>query len=182
MEFDSVFCVASGPSLTKADCERVEQTGLPVVAVNNAYSLFQQPYALFAGDLAWWDVYGSRVSGELRRCTASRIASVKYGIEYQRFGAHDVAFNSGSMAIQFAASLGAKSIYLLGYDCSVSEGAHFHGQHSKGLRNPTTNSVAKWQNEFAGVRDQLAHIEILNCSRRTELACFPLKSLEAVIA
>lgn len=181
MHFDTVFCVASGPSLTKADCERVEQTGLPVVAVNNAYGLFRQPYALFAGDLTWWDEYGAAVPAGIRLCTASRNASIKYALEYQRFGGHDVEFNSGSMAIQFAASLGAKTICLLGYDCSVREGIHFHGSHRGGLRNPTSISTAKWQREFTGVRDELAHIEIYNCSRRTELACFPLKSLEAVI-
>lgn len=182
MQIETVFCVASGPSLTKADCERVEQTGLPVVAVNNAYGMFRQPYALFAGDLAWWDQYGAAVPASIRRCTASRIASLKHGAEHKRFGGPSVEFNSGSMAIQFAASLGAKTIYLLGYDCSVKEGIHFHGSHPGGLKNPTDNSTAKWQKEFAGVRKELAHIEIFNCSRRTELACFPLKSLETVIA
>ena len=182
MNFESVFCVASGPSLAKADCERVESSGLPVVAVNNAYGMFRQPYALFAGDLTWWEEYGADVPHDIRRCTASRIASQNYGVEYQRFGDSDVAFNSGSMAIQFAASLGAKTIYLLGYDCSVTEGVHFHGRHLNGLRNPTSISVAKWQQEFSGVSKQLAHVDIFNCSRRTELACFPLKSLETVIA
>jgi hypothetical protein len=127
-------------------------------------------------------VYGADVPHDIRRCTASKVASRTHDVEYQRFGAADVAFNSGSMAIQFAASLGAKTIYLLGYDCSVTHGEHFHGRHQHGLRNPTNYSVAKWQQEFDGVRKQLPHVEIFNCSRRTELACFPLKSLEAVIA
>lgn len=152
------------------------------MAVNNAYGMFRQPYALFAGDFDWWKQYGAQVPVDIRRCTASRLAAQSYGVEYQRFGGPDVKFNSGSMAIQFAASLGAKVIYLLGYDCSVKEGMHFHGRHAGGLRNPSDASVAKWQNEFAGVCEQLHDIEIYNCSRRTELACFPLKSLEKVIA
>jgi len=182
MNFDAVFCVASGPSLTKADCERVEAMGLPIVVVNNAYGMFRQPYALFAGDFDWWKQYGALVPAGIRRCSASSVAVRSYGVEYQRFGGRDVKFNSGSMAIQFAASLGAKVIYLLGYDCSITEGVHFHGRHPGGMRNPSYASIAEWQKEFAGVRDELAHIEIYNCSRRTELACFPLKSLEKVIA
>ncbi len=151
------------------------------MAVNNAYGMFRQPYALFAGDLAWWEAYGAAVPANIRRCTASRAATFRYDVEYQRFGGPDVRFNSGSMAIQFAESLGAKTIYLLGYDCSVKEGVHFHGRHGGRLRNPTDVSVAKWQKEFADVHAQLAHVEIFNCSRRTELTCFPLKSLEKVI-
>lgn len=181
MLFDEVFCVASGPSLKKSDCERIEDLGYPVIAVNNAYSMFRQPYALFAGDEDWWRRYGRSVPDSIRCCTASRSASILYGIEYQRFGAPDVPFNSGSMAIQFAASLGAKRIYLTGYDCSIRHGVHFHGRHKGRLRNPSEISVQKWHYEFAGVRDELSHIEIINCSRRTELKCFPLKSLEAVI-
>ncbi|EEE6681733.1 norphogenetic protein [Salmonella enterica subsp. diarizonae] len=179
--FNEVFCVASGPSLKKVDCERIEERGYPVVAVNNAYSMFRQPYALFAGDEDWWRSYGKIVPENIRRCTASRSASVLYGIEYQRFGAPEVEFNSGSMAIQFAASLGAKHIYLIGYDCSIRRGVHFHGRHTGNLRNPSQLSVKKWHREFAGVREELSHIDIINCSRRTELTCFPIKSLEAVI-
>lgn len=181
MLFDEIFCVASGPSLNKQDCELVESRGYPVVAVNNAYSMFRQPYALFAGDEEWWRNYGSNVPRGIRRCTASTSASTLYGVEYQRFGGPDVEFNSGSMAIQFAASLCPKRIYLLGYDCSIREGIHFHGRHQGSLRNPSEQSVQKWQREFYGVSQQLAHIDIVNCSRRTELKCFPSKSLEAVI-
>ncbi|WP_146745475.1 hypothetical protein [Pseudocitrobacter sp. RIT415] len=181
MLFDEVFCVASGPSLKKVDCEEIEGLGYPVIAVNNAYSMFRQPYALFAGDEDWWRRYGGAVPAGIRRCTASRSASVLYGVEYQRIGTPEVEFNSGSMAIQFAASLGAKHIYLLGYDCSIREGIHFHGRHTRHLRNPTETSVQKWHREFDGVRNELSHIDIINCSRRTELTCFPIKSLEAVI-
>ncbi|WP_137765887.1 hypothetical protein [Nissabacter sp. SGAir0207] len=109
MIFDSVFCVAPAPSLTKADCEKVERAGYPVVAVNNAYGMFRQPYALFAGDDAWWQHYGNDVPAGIRRCTASRKASNRLGIEYQRFGDSHIQFNSGSMAIQFAASLGQRA-------------------------------------------------------------------------
>lgn len=182
MHFDTVFCVAPGPSLTKADCERVERAGYPVVAVNNAYGMFRQPYALFAGDDDWWRQYAGDIPAGIRLCTASRKASNRLGIEYQRFGDSQVRFNSGSMAIQFAASLGAKRIFLLGYDCSLKEGVHFHGLHAGGLRNPTQVSVTRWQQHFAGVRNELRHIDIFNCSRRTELTCFPKKSLETVIA
>jgi len=87
--------------------------------------------------------------------------------------------NSGADAILLAASLGATKIYLIGYDCSVKNGSHWHGDHPKPMGN--CGSIDKWPAKFQQVADLLTDIEIINCSRQTALDCFVKKDLEQVL-
>lgn len=57
----TVFCVGSGPSLTREDCAAIEKTGCSIIAVNNSWQMFDDIYALYAGDLSWWKQYGSTI-------------------------------------------------------------------------------------------------------------------------
>lgn len=88
--------------------------------------------------------------------------------------------NSGACAISFAISLGAKRVYLLGYDCQKTGGkAHWHDDYPK-LGN--AESIGAWPDEFKKVA-AFAHkqkVEVVNCSRETALTCFPRASLEDV--
>ena len=45
----TVFCVGSGPSLTREDCAAIEKTGCSIIAVNNSWQMFDDIYALYAG-------------------------------------------------------------------------------------------------------------------------------------
>lgn len=182
-QIDTVFCVASGPSLTRADCELIEATGSPVIAVNNTWQLFAAPYALYAGDLGWWNEYNSQVPrGRFRLICANKVAAREYGLEYRRYIERGEGFNSGAMAISLAAEIGALRVILVGYDCSLKGGAHWHGSHSGKLRDPTKASPDKWQKHFRREREKHKTLTILNASRRTELQCFPLITLEEAIA
>ena len=42
----TVFCVGSGPSLTREDCAAIEKTGCSIIAVNNSWQMFDDimPY------------------------------------------------------------------------------------------------------------------------------------------
>lgn len=88
------------------------------------------------------------------------------------------AYNSGQLAIKLAAQLGAERVILLGYDCSLSSGIHWHGAHGDGLDNPDAAEVNRWHSDFASLRAELAGIEIINASRHTELTCFPISTPE----
>lgn len=180
-----VVCAASGPSLTAADCALIAASGLPVMAVNNSWQRFSDLYALYAGDLSWWKAnYDDVPSGQFRRITASVAASRAFaGLEYRRYTKNDESNNSGASCIEFAADCGARKIILVGYDCSLRHGTHWHGDHDKaGLRNPTHISLDKWQGEFLRARTRWPEVEIVNCSRYTELKCYPSKNLETEIA
>lgn len=169
-------CIGSGPSLTKADCELV--AGLPTIVVNDTWKM--APGILYAGDLSWWDKHHASIDRASRECyTRSSTVARKYGVKL--FEGIRGKYNSGQKAIELAAHLGATQILLLGYDCSVKHGIHWHGKHEGGLRNPGVNSVQSWHGEFAEMARKVRLPPVVNCSRYTELMCFPRLPLEVVL-
>ncbi|KAA5936461.1 hypothetical protein F3I48_17995, partial [Pantoea sp. M_3] len=133
---DSTFiCIASGPSLTASDCRLATASGHPVIAVNSSIGLIPECQYLFAADCSWWDKYHSTLKTRAQCWTVSGRAHLRYGVNLFRPPDND-SFNSGQRAIQLAAHLGAERIILLGYDCSLANGTHWHGEHPDGLKNP----------------------------------------------
>jgi len=165
-------CIASGPSLTRADCELAMNSGYPVIAVNSSWQLIPECHYLFAADCSWWDKYKGTLTTRAERWTVSGRAHLRYGVNL--FSPPDSdSFNSGQRAIQLAVHLGAERIILLGYDCSLDSGTHWHGNHPEGLKNPRAESIRRWQGEFQRLADSLKSVSIINCSRHTALNCFP---------
>lgn len=170
-------CIGSGPSLTKADCDLV--AGLPTIVVNDCWKMAQG--ILYAGDLSWWDKYHDKIDRVKGECyTRSATAARKYGLKL--FEGTRGKYNSGQKAIELAAHLGASRIILIGFDCSVAKGIHWHGKHLGGLRNPGPNSVKSWHDEFLQMTLQVKLPPVVNCSRYTELECFPKVALEIALA
>lgn len=170
-------CVASGPSLTRADCDAVTRAGIPVIAVNNSWRLAPDCHAIMAADLRWWAANTSHVTCNAERWTADHFTAKRYGLKRLP---HPMPgpFNSGQRAIELAVSKGAARIILLGYDCSLAKGIHWHGLHQYSS-NPDPDSVNKWQGEFNRLRRWLSSdVQILNASRHTELTTFPRATLE----
>lgn len=177
-----LFCIASGPSLTVEDCNLVFRTGARVLAVNNSWQMAPSCDYLYAGDHKWWDVHHKKITIDPGRWwTCSEKAAVLFGVNYHRAGG---PYNSGMRAIQFGISQGFKAIGLLGYDCSLKEGLHWHGPHTEpGLKNPSTDKMKRWFIQFERVAKQAekAGVKIYNCSRKTELTFFPVISLEDAV-
>ena len=178
-----IFCIASGPSLTRTDCDLVAQSGVKVCCVNNAWEMFNKIDYLYAGDLKWWKAYSEKINipvGEKWTCAQS--AAKEFDINLHR--RPKSPFNSGMRAIQWAIEQGFKQIALLGYDCSLKNGSHFHGDHTFEKARPLTNQkVKKWHMQFMKVEKQAkrAGAKVHNCSRYTELGCFPVMRLEDAI-
>ena len=171
-------CIASGPSLTRSDCLLAAKSGLPIIAVNSSWQLIPECQYIFAGDYAWWEKYHDRITVQADRWTTSPRANILFGIRLLD-GGIEGAFNSGQMAIRLAAHLGAKRVILLGYDCSLKNGAHWHGEHH-GLDNPASEEVSRWHTDFSSLVDELPGIGIINASRYTELTCFPITTPESI--
>lgn len=175
-------CIASGPSLSRNDCRLAMSSGHPVIAVNSSIGLVPDCHHLFAADCSWWDKYHGTLKTAAKRWTVSGRAHLRYGVNLFRAPDND-SFNSGQRAIQLAAHLGAERIILLGYDCSLEKGSHWHGNHQDGLKNPDSESVQRWQGEFQRLADGLAPgITVINASRRTSLTCFPRQPLRAALS
>lgn len=178
MNWSTTICVASGPSLNSKDCALAIDSGLPVIAVNNSWQLFPYAGLVFASDLTWWNEYGATVPKTTERWTTCPLAAQRHQLQQFKSRFLTQSYNSGQLAIELAISCGARRVLLLGYDCSLRAGIHWHGDHEN-IRNPTRESVARWHEEFLRLRQWAAGIEIINCSRETALKVFPRSTIEA---
>ena len=179
----TVVCIASGPSLTADDCERVrqwrharpEEEGRRVVCVNTTFRMTPWADAVFAIDRDWWKQYGAEVQG--LACERLSMRLNRHGAKPAGIGEHG---NSGAGAISLAALRGASRVILLGYDVQYTGGKrHWHGDHPRSLGN--AGSIAQWPEHFEKVAKLLIGVEIINCSRETALRCFPRERLEVAL-
>jgi len=177
---DKVFvCIGSGPSLTLEDCRFVESLDVELVAVNRSAALVSRGHA-YIGDLSYWKVTADANKALKNRTVWTHSPTVASTHNVHLFRGLPGSWNSGQKAIELAAHLGATKIVLIGYDCSLKNGIHWHGSHkliNPTLRDPVARGVIKWQQEFAQVLTSVK-VPITNCSRYTELTCFTQKILE----
>ncbi|OON34631.1 hypothetical protein BTJ39_23855 [Izhakiella australiensis] len=173
-------CIASGPSLTAEDCLLAAYSTHPVIAVNSSWAAVPNCQNIYAADFSWWEKYHSDIPPGARCWTSSVSATHRYGLNYFPHPDNE-SFNSGLRAIQLAIRLGAGRVLLLGYDCSIDASSHWHGDHPVVLKNPDKSSVTRWHAEFSRLAATLSGAEILNCSRRSALECFPLSTIEAAL-
>ena len=172
----TVACIASGPSLTKEDCEAVRH--MKCIVTNTTFRLAPWADALFAMDLKWWVEYHKEVAADFKGgiYSWSKVAA-RYGPEpmdgkMAGFG------NSGANAVSLAIHAGASKVILLGYDCQRTNGqSHWHGDHPKTLSN--ARSIAIWPEKFKRLADYAKKqgVQVVNCSRVTALTCFQRESL-----
>ncbi|MDP2141275.1 MAG: hypothetical protein Q8L20_10735 [Gammaproteobacteria bacterium] len=148
--------------------------------MNSAWKYARFADVIYAGDDCWWEQYGAEIDIPAERWTCLENTALTYGIN--RHGKFRGVTNSGAMAIQFSIDAGAARVLMLGYDCSVARGTHFHGDHLK-TKNPDEKRCQQWQVHFSALA---AHAEnagttIINCSKETALACFVRMPLAAAL-
>jgi len=173
-------CVASGPSLTAKDCALASGSDYPVVAVNSSWRAVPDCQHIYAADFAWWVHYHDSLETCAECWTQSKRANLQFGVKLFTPSASG-PFNSGQRAIQLAAYLGAKRVILLGYDCTLSNGAHWHGRHPATMHNPVPREIIRWHTDFSSLVSLLPDIEIINASQHTALTCFPRSTIEAAL-
>jgi len=170
-----VACVASGPSLTQEDCEYLERANIKTIAVNSSWRAVPWCQMIYAGDQAWWDAHKLSIKTKSELWTCSARAAEVHGLNFHRASG---GYSSGLRAIELAISLGADKVILLGYDCSIEQGTHWHGDHTQ-TKNPTAQRCKVWAKQFAAMDRK--GVDIVNCSRQTELKCFRRDFLENAI-
>lgn len=176
----TIIVCASGPSLTVTDCSTALASGHPVIAVNSTWEAIPQCNHIYAGDLRWWDLYAATIPDGPELWTCNTRAATRYGLNLFDTDTR-LPFNSGQRAILFAASLGARNIILLGYDCSIEHGSHWHGDHHE-LDNPNSGNIKRWHGEFMAVAEQFQNrVNIINSSRETSLSCFRRMPLQEAL-
>lgn len=161
-------CVASGPSLVKADIDLLRH--MPTISTNNSFMLADNSSYVYAMDAAWWDKYKDQVPSKMQGVSNTQYVAQSYGLIHHK---ETICRNSGSAAIDYAMKLGATTIILLGYDCSIKNGTHWHGDHEE-LKNPKQHNVDVWHKDYLHLSRVAKHlgVRIVNCSRYTEIECF----------
>lgn len=176
-QFTECVCLASGPSLTVEDCKIVknwqekDKENRLVIAVNETYR--RAPFAniLYACDSKYWRVNYDRIVKNFDGELATH--SVVQGVPKLLFRDYH---NSGANAIALAADLGCEKIFLLGYDCSIKNGYHWHGKHGKGFNDCA--KIENWPNIFRAVQENVQGRKVVNLSRYTELNVFEKGEVE----
>ncbi len=162
----TVFCLASGPSLTRDVAELVK--GRPTVAVNSSASLAPWATVLYFTDCSWYEPRRQLVADwpglVCTMCkTAKRELADKVKLlqcvgdpdlpcEFPPVGSGLVrqGRSSGHTAISLAIAMGAAVPVLLGYDCRVVDGReHCHDEYLVGGRRDyeTEKEDPRWNNK-----------------------------------
>lgn len=175
----TIWCVASGPSLTRDDCERLR--GQHIIVINSSVALVPFAETLYASDYGWWehnrdlwrDFEGEKV-------TWSQTAAQDFGLTHINGnqlrlglsrGQPDGGGNSGHQAVNLAYLHGARRICLLGYDMQHTRGQiHWHGQHEH-TNNPSGKILRRSAELFPALHRALERegVALINCSRETAL-------------
>lgn len=185
---------ASGPSLTKNDLDYIRGKAT-LFAVNDVYTLAPHAHVLYACDFEWWKFHHEYCKTALNafageRWTISKDAADIYDVNLIGHlnnrawskGQNWIATgkNSGFQALNLADLRGFDRIVLLGFDMGMAKDGkrHFFGDHPATMNKDS--NYKKWIECF---EEAAPHIraEVINCSRRTALRCFPRAELEKVL-
>lgn len=193
-DWHNIVCVASGPSLSVEQCERVARSGWRVVVVNNTWGRIPSADALYACDGRWWQAHIAAVRASFRGelWTQDVAAAVEHGLQLVRcvdapgLGRQPLTVHSGQnggyQAINLAYHCGARRIILLGYDMQRTAGrAHWHADHPDGWGNARYPET--WVPRFDALAADLeaAGVAVVNATTETALHCFPRLTLEEAL-
>ena len=185
----TIICVASGPSLCRADV--VDTVSFPTIAVNDAYRLMPFATVLFGGDAQWWAWHPTALAMSVPKYTlhASPPAPVlrlertgQDGLEMEptglRSGGHS-GYAAANLAFHLVGPTG--TIVLLGYDMQAPAmgPAHFFGDHPDGSRP----RFVEWIPKYLALYEALTAlgVTVWNCSRETAIPSIPRKALREAL-
>jgi len=145
--------------------------------------LFPKADVLYAGDSKWWRAYehlwqnfkgvkfsiSKEISNDIGCVFCPRERQTGLGLV-----GLSTANNSGHQAVNLAFLLGAKSIWLLGFDmyAQSSQKNHFFGNHKgKDLTNPHKQIYTQWLRHFEEMVKMIEqrNVEVINYTRDTAL-------------
>lgn len=154
-----------------------------MIAVNTTFRLARWADALYAMDRQWWVLHTPEIKAAFQGLLFCGAPCKDFDLRVQalRRPEFDHFNNSGAGAVALAMLRGAKTVYLLGYDCQRTGGkSHWHGDHPKPLTNVA--SIGRWLKFFErlAAHAKTKGVRIINCTRETALK-FERQALEAVV-
>lgn len=178
--------VASGPSVMHSLSD-LAQCDAKIIAINDSWELAPWADMLYACDYAWWkNVGGLPGYTGIKVCGDARAASEDWDANCVRVLSHDLLVfdepgtvgrgggTSAFQALNIAVQAGCRRIVLLGVDCDISQGLHWHGAHPKGLSNPTQKLADQWRKALDNVAPILRqkNISVVNASPASTLTAY----------
>lgn len=193
----TIAVIATGPSLTRGDCDTLREKVTATIAVNCAYQYAPWCEILYGTDSGqfwtwyWHDVHDLpalkyTLRPENPDQNPHRIPALgNAGDEGLSLDPTMLATgqNSGYAAINLAVLLGARRIALLGFDCQRGPNGerHCHPDHptiSRGEREPNYLLALNCFETIAAPLAQIG-VAVVNLSRQTAIKVFPRMALEA---
>jgi uncharacterized Rossmann fold enzyme len=187
---ETVYIVGGGPSLSDFDWNKLK--GKKVIAINRAFQVLPEADVVYWTDSRFWKWY----SNEIKRFRGLKVTCRPYSPPsqdvillkavnnkpYESDPSHiSHGNNSGYGAINLAVKLGAKKIYLLGYDMDSSNNkTHWHNgyeaKHNHGIYIKMIQSFTL----LAPVLKQMG-VVVLNANPKSNLKVFNMCSLESAL-
>ncbi|WP_246765270.1 hypothetical protein [Aminobacter sp. SR38] len=193
---ETVVLVASGPSAKDVPLDLAKGSAR-FIAINNSWQLAPWADVLYACDGAWWkNANGCPEFGGLkltidRRTTQEhdwgvrRVECSKGSdmLELRKINTIGWGGNSGFGALNLAIQFGASKIILVGYDMTVSYGAHWHGEHPSHMNNPRPGNVERWRRAIDNAAKQIEPlgIKVINCSPISKLQNYPRMTFQEAL-
>jgi hypothetical protein len=180
----TVAVLACGPSMSQEVADSV--SGLPVIAVNNAFTLAPRANVLYACDSKFWLHYtdalafkGLKVTldDSLPQWSVRLLRNLgKSGFDPDDLSGVHAGCNSGYQAVQLAIKAGAKRVLLLGFDM---RGDHFFGSHPAHLQDSDPHVFSRFIAEFEKVAPLYAEhgVDVVNCTPGSALHCFRMSTV-----
>lgn len=198
----TVFCLASGPSLTPGVVDKVK--GRRCIVVNSSCMLAPWADVLFFTDGSWYEPRRALVATwpglVISMCrTAKRELPDKVrrvqgigdptlpGGTFPPLGAPHIrqGRSSGHTAVALAVALGASKVPLLGYDMRlVADREHHHNEYQDQGPRDLDQYARDFVPAFNGWKDDALKVgvEIINCTPGSAVKEFPFADLDAVLS
>lgn len=189
---ETCYILGGGPSLQNFDMELL--SGKHVIAVNNAYQLAPEADVLFWGDCMWHEKHFEALNGftGLQITVCQRDIEVPESVKFIKCKYNAYGFsssrrylvwnlNAGACAVNLARWLGAKRIFLLGFDMRQIGGSNnWHNDHftsNKPEFDPYSVYLFAWPH--IAMHAKVAKVEIFNATPGSAIKCFPFVELGA---
>lgn len=90
-------------------------------------------------------------------------------------------FHANNLAVQFGR--GPRKIILVGFDMKLEAGAHWHGKHPEGLKNPTDRNIVRWRRALDEAAPIFAAIgvKVINTSPISALTNYPKMTIQEAL-
>lgn len=195
-----VFIVGGGPSLRTFDMDRL--SGLNVIGCNEAFILGPRlVQGIFFSDAKWFvrrnrelEEYCNRGGSVFTHEEALRFHNLPWLKVLKRSSEHlstdSVIFgrNSGSGAINLALLLGARRVFLLGFDCKQSDNKQHNNWHDNYKKYHRATFVPPFHNFIYGMlmvsktlNQKFPGCEVINLGPDSALDVFPKKHVDDIL-